>query len=108
MKDGKYVILLDAGHYAYYNQGVIKEYWESKNNWTQHIMLKEELEKRGFIVYTTRANQEKDLALYDRGYQCKKYKADLFLSIHSNAPGGDHPEIRGIVVNHSVRASAVQ
>ena len=108
MKDGKYVILLDAGHYAYYNQGVIKEYWESKNNWTQHIMLKEELEKRGFIVYTTRANQEKDLALYDRGYQCKKYSADLFLSIHSNAPGGEHPEIRGIVVNHSVSANTEQ
>ena len=108
MKDGKYVVLLDAGHYGYYNQGVIKEYWESKNNWTQHLMIKEELEKRGFVVYTTRSNQEKDLALYERGYQSKKYKADLFLSIHSNAPGGNHPEIRGIVVNHSVSADAEQ
>ena len=108
MKDGKYVILLDAGHYAYYNQGAIKSYWESLNNWTQHLMLKEELEKRGFVVYTTRTEQENDLALYDRGYQVKKYEADLFLSIHSNAPGGDHPEIRGIVVNHSVSADAEQ
>ena len=105
MLDGKYVILLDAGHYAYYNQGVIKSYWESINNWTQHLMLKEELEKRGFIVYTTRSNEEKDLALYDRGYQCKKYNADLFLSIHSNAPGGDHPDIKGVVVYYSYNSA---
>ena len=85
MKDGKYVILLDAGHYAYYNQGVIKEYWESKNNWMQHLMLKEELEKRGFVVYTTRANQEKDPALYDRGYQCKKYHGFFYeIYLHDN------------------------
>lgn len=108
MKDGKYVVLLDAGHYAYYNQGVIKEYWESLNNWTQHLLLKEELENRGFIVYTTRTDEEKDLALYDRGYQVKKYGADIFLSIHSNAPGGNHPEISGVVVNHSISANAEQ
>ena len=108
MNKGKYVVLLDAGHYSYYNQGVIKEYWESKNNWTQHLLLKSELEKRGFTVYTTRENQEKDLALYDRGYQCKQYNADLFLSVHSNAPGADRPDIKGAVVIRSVNASGTE
>lgn len=108
MKDGKYVVLLDAGHYSYYNQGIIKEYWESKNNWTQHMLLKNELEKRGFIVYTTRDSQEKDLALYDRGYQCKQCSADLFLSIHSNAPGADRPDIKGAVVIRSIKASDME
>ena len=104
MRNGKIVVLLDAGHYAYYNQGVIKEYWESKNNWAQHLMLKDELERLGFLVCTTRDNQEKDLALYDRGYRCLAENADLFLSIHSNAPGGSSPSTRGAVVNYSVSA----
>lgn len=104
MLNGKYVILLDAGHYSYYNQGIVKTYWESINNWTQVNMLKNELEKRGFVVYTTRKTQETDLALYDRGYQCKKYNADLFLSIHSNAPGGNHPEVKGVAVYYSWNA----
>ncbi len=104
MYKGKIVILLDAGHYAYYNQGIIKDYWESLNNWTQHLMLKEELERLGFKVCLTREAQEKDLALYDRGYKCLAEKADLFLSIHSNAPGNSSPGTRGVVVNYSVSA----
>ena len=79
-------VMLDAGHYGYYNQSpAVKDYWESKMTWKLHLMLKEELEKYGIVVGTTRKNQEKDMALYDRGYASKGY--DLFLSIHSNAVG---------------------
>lgn len=79
-------VMLDAGHYDYYNQSpAVKEYWESKMTWKLHLMLKEELEKYGIIVGTTRKSQEKDMALYDRGYASKGY--DLFLSLHSNAVG---------------------
>lgn len=79
-------VMLDAGHYGYYNQSpAIKEYWESKMTWKLHLMLKEELEKYGIIVGTTRKKQEEDMALYDRGYASKGY--DLFLSLHSNAVG---------------------
>lgn len=79
-------VMLDAGHYGYYNQSpAIKEYWESKMTWKLHLMLKEELEKYGIIVGTTREKQEEDMALYDRGYASKGY--DLFLSLHSNAVG---------------------
>lgn len=79
-------VMLDAGHYGYYNQSpAVKEYWESKMTWKLHLMLKEELEKYGIIVGTTRKKQENDMALYDRGYSSKGY--DLFISLHSNAVG---------------------
>lgn len=79
-------VMLDAGHYGYYNQSpAVKGYWESEMTWKLHLMLKEELEKYGIVVGTTRKSQEKDRALYDRGYASKGY--DLFLSLHSNAVG---------------------
>ena len=79
-------VMIDAGHYGYYNQSpAVKEYWESKMTWKLHMMLKEELEKYGIVVGTTRKNQESDMALYDRGYSSKGY--DLFISVHSNAVG---------------------
>lgn len=81
-------VMIDAGHFAYYNQSpAVKEYWESKMTWKLHLMLKEELEKYGIVVGTTRKNQEVDMALYDRGYSSKGY--DLFISVHSNAVGGN-------------------
>lgn len=77
-------VMLDAGHYAYYNQSpAIKIYYESIMNWKLHLMLKEQLEKYGIKVDTTRPNEQQDRGLYDRGYASKGY--DLFLSIHSNA-----------------------
>lgn len=79
-------VMLDAGHYGYYNQSpAVRDYWESKMTWKLHLMLKEELEKYGITVGTTRKKQEADMALYDRGYASKGY--DLFLSLHSNAVG---------------------
>jgi len=51
-------VMLDAGHYAYYNQSpAIKTYYESKMNWKLHLMLKEELEKYGIKVGLTRQQQ---------------------------------------------------
>ena len=77
-------ICLDAGHYGKYNRSpVVKEYYESDMNWKLHLLLKKYLEGYGFEVITTRAEQEKDLALYDRGKTAKG--CDLFISLHSNA-----------------------
>ena len=77
-------ICLDAGHYGKYNRSPVnKSYYESEMNWKLHNFLKEELKALGFDVIVTRANQNKDLALYDRGAKSKG--CDLFLSIHSNA-----------------------
>lgn len=76
-------IMLDAGHYGKYNSGAIDGYYESEAMWTLHLLLKEELEKYGFVVHTTRGTQAKDLGVYERGLKAKEY--DLFLSLHSNA-----------------------
>ncbi len=77
-------ICLDAGHYGKYNQSPCnKKYYESDMTWKHHIMLGEELEKRGFEVETTREKQAVDLGLEARGKKSKG--CCLFLSIHSNA-----------------------
>ena len=92
-------ITLDAGHYGNYNRSPVnKAYYESRMNWKLHLLLKSELEKRGFTVFTTRADEEKDLALVERGK--KAAGTDLFISIHSNACGTesvDHPIAYGFV-----------
>ena len=78
-------ILLDAGHYGYYNQSpVYPEYYESKQMWKLHLLLKKHLEDNYDVkVGVTRTNQAKDLAVFSRGALAKGY--DLFLSLHSNA-----------------------
>ena len=61
-------ICLDAGHFAKNNQSpVVKAYYESDFAWKFHLLLKEELEKYGFEIITTRAAQAKDLGLEARG-----------------------------------------
>lgn len=77
-------VCIDAGHFGKYNRSpVVPEYYESDMNWKLHLLLKAELEKLGISVITTRAEQEKDLALDLRGKASKD--SDLFLSLHSNA-----------------------
>ena len=77
-------ICLDAGHFAKYNQSPVNyAYWESDFTWKFHLMLKEELEKLGIKVITTREDKDTDLDLKERGYTAEG--CDLFISIHSNA-----------------------
>lgn len=79
-------ICIDAGHYGKYNRSpAVKEYYESDMTWKLHLLLKQYLEQYGFEVITTRAEKDKDLALYNRGATSKG--CDLFLSLHSNAAG---------------------
>ena len=77
-------ICLDAGHYGNYNQGVVKSYYEAKVVWDITNLQKKYLEEyEGVQVILTRADQNKDLALYDRGMKAKG--CELFISNHSNA-----------------------
>ncbi len=79
-------ICIDAGHYGKYNRSpAVPEYWESKQMWALQQHLKTALQDYGFRVITTREQQEKDLALHQRGM--KAAGCDLFLSLHSNAAG---------------------
>ena len=84
-------ICLDAGHFGKYNRSPgVPEYYESDMNWKLHLLLKQELEKYGFEVILTRADQQTDLELTRRGRAARG--CDLFLSIHSNAVGSDMNE----------------
>ena len=77
-------IMLDAGHYANYNQSpVVPEYWESRKMWVLCEFLAKELEKYGFEVLKTRTDVETDLPVYQRGKMASG--CDLFISLHSNA-----------------------
>lgn len=83
----KIKICLDAGHYGDYNRSpVVPEYYESHMTWKLHLLLKKYLEQYGIEVITTRAEQKKDLGLYQRGATSKG--CNLFISLHSNAVGG--------------------
>lgn len=78
------IVCIDAGHYGKRNRSpVVPEYYESEMNWKLQNYQKEELEKYGIKVITTRQDQKKDLSLLSRGRAAKD--CDLFLSIHSNA-----------------------
>lgn len=77
-------IMLDAGHYGSRNQSpVYPQYYEAKQMWKLHLLLKEHLENFGFDVLMTRSNQATDLRVAKRGSLAKG--CDLFLSLHSNA-----------------------
>lgn len=88
------IVCLDAGHYGKYNRSpVVKEYYESDMAWKLHMYQKEELEKYGIRVSTTRGSQEYDRELTARGRASGG--ADLLISSHSNATGSasvDRPE----------------
>lgn len=79
-------ICLDAGHYGDYNRSpAASEYTEAEYMWKLHLLLGAELERWGIQVVYTRAEQERDMALTERGRKAKG--CDLFLSLHSNAVG---------------------
>lgn len=83
-------ICLDAGHYGAYNPSpVVKGYFESEVMWKLHLLLKEQLEKRGFEVITTRGNPKRDLPLEERGRMAKGCVG--FVSLHSNAADSKKP-----------------
>lgn len=76
-------ILLDAGHYGKYNKYNGVNAYESEVMWKLHKFLRDELQSYGFEVGLTRADQNKDLSVYERGKKAKGY--DILLSLHSNA-----------------------
>lgn len=84
-----FFIMLDAGHYEYYNHSpVVATYYEGNAMWILHQYLKQELTKYpGIIVDTTRPNNSSTIGSaldpYERGAMGKGY--DLVLSLHSNA-----------------------
>lgn len=96
-------IVLDPGHGQLTNPYALPGYFEGTQMWKYHNFLKEELTKYGAKVLTTRPNIKDDPTLDYRGQMAGKNKADLFLSLHSDAYGssGD-AKVEGVTVFYSI------
>lgn len=99
-------ICLDAGHYGKYNRSkVVPEYYESEMNWKLHNYLAEELERFGFEVIKTRADQTKDMGMVARGKASAG--CDLFLSIHSNAADAEYVDYPLVITMQDGKGDAL-
>lgn len=95
-------ILLDPGHGQYGNKGVLG-YYEGTQMWHFGQYLADEFRALGWTVGITRPKITDDPSLATRGQMAKGY--DLFISLHSNAPGSspsNPASIRGVSIYDSV------
>lgn len=104
----KKIIVLDPGHGQFGNPHTTREgFYEGTQNFILASHLKNELTARGFDVRMTRERIEDNPSLADRGSMAGELGAVMFLSIHSNAPGGDpaserYTRIRGSETYYSI------
>ena len=102
------IIVLDPGHGQFGNAHTTREgFYEGTQNFILASFLKTELEELGFDVRMTRDKVEDNPELAERGSMSGKLGAVMFLSIHSNAPGGNpsderYPRVRGAETFYSV------
>lgn len=86
------IICIDMGHGGKDVGATGKGMTEAKINYNVGMKLKELLEKDGYTVILTR-NGDQYVDLNTRSRISNTAKADLFISIHHNAGGGDGFEI---------------
>ena len=108
----KKLIVIDPGHGQFGNPHTTREgFYEGTQNFILSTHLKNELILRGFDVIMTRERIEDNPSLEERGSMAGRLGAAMFLSIHSNAPGGDpkserYPRIRGSETYYSITDEA--
>lgn len=101
-------ITLDPGHGRYGNVSSNNpKYIEGVQMWKLSGKLKVALEKYDFEVVTTRPKISDDPTVYDRGLTAGENDSDMFLSLHSNAPGMSadgtyNKDVTGSVVYYSI------
>ena len=104
----KKLIVIDPGHGQFGNPHTTREgFYEGTQNFILSTHLKNELILRGFDVIMTRECIEDNPSLEERGSIAGRLGAAMFLSIHSNAPGGDpkserYSRIRGVETYYSI------
>ena len=81
----KLIVVLDPGHTANYNKGVVSGFYEGNMTLDLAQRLKAELEKYGAEVYLTRTSGAENPSLDARGKLAITKGATLFLSLHSDA-----------------------
>lgn len=100
-------VTIDPGHATIngrpYNEGAIPGYFESDMTLKLGKMLDAELRAYGIETFMTRTTATQNPALKARAMVAVNNKCNLFISLHSNAPGGDRPDISGVVVFNSVQ-----
>lgn len=102
MSTQKKIVVIDPGHYDKYNRGVITSYYEGTKMFILAQYLKESLEATGaFIVYLTKTKVIDDPSLVARGQLAITKKADVFLSLHSDA--FSNPDAYGAVMLYSIK-----
>lgn len=91
------LIVLDPGHGQFTNKHTVCEgVYEGTQNFKLAHMLAPLLRKKGFAVLVTRENVEDDPELEERGRLAGDNGADMFISLHSNAPGANHPNYSAV------------
>lgn len=104
----KKLIVLDPGHGQFGNPHTTREgFYEGTQNFILASHLRNILLTRGFDVRMTRERIEDNPSLAERGSMAGELGAVMFLSIHSNAPGGDptserYTRIRGSETYYSI------
>ncbi len=104
----KKIIVLDPGHGQFGNPHTTREgFFEGTQNFILAAHLRNILLTRGFDVRMTRERIEDNPSLAERGSMAGELGAVMFLSIHSNAPGGDptserYTRIRGSETYYSI------
>ena len=108
MEKTRGIIVLDPGHGQFGNKHTTRDgFYEGTQNFILASFLKSELEALGFDVRMTREKVEDNPELVERGSMSGKLGALMFLSIHSNAPGGNpaderYSKVRGAETFYSV------
>ena len=108
MEKTRGIIVLDPGHGQFGNPHTTREgFYEGTQNFILASFLKAELEALGFDIRMTREKVEDNPGLVERGSLAGMLGAVMFLSVHSNAPGGNpsderYPKFRGAETFYSV------
>ena len=91
------LIVLDPGHGEKGNPHTTAEgFYEGTQNFILASKLKEKLESAGFTVLMTRNKLEDNPTLEERGRLAGENSADMFISVHSNAPGANAPDYSAV------------
>lgn len=101
----KYEIVIDPGHATigtYVNIGISGQYKEPAAMLRLSRILQEKLNATGKINATLTRDNEYDVSLSERGRIAAERNAFIFVSEHSNAVGGNNPEVRGTTTFYSV------
>lgn len=96
-------VAIDPGHYGKYNKGVIDGYWESEMALQLSKYLDTELRVLGIETFLTKTTDSQNPSLTARAKVAVNNNCDLFISLHSNAPGGNKPDVQGTVIFDSIQ-----